>query len=142
MDNPHIMDNKLTHIVGGILRKDGRILLCLRHRNREHYPGVWDVPGGHVNTHESLQDALARELREELGIGADVPSGPAWLTYRSDELDFHLFLIERWHGEIRNCAPLEHEDLRWMSRDDLLEISLAHPMYEPILMRAFECQLC
>jgi 8-oxo-dGTP pyrophosphatase MutT (NUDIX family) len=42
----------LERVVGALLRNDNRVLLCLRSLEREHYPGVWDVPGGHIDRHE------------------------------------------------------------------------------------------
>lgn len=66
--------------VGGILVKDGKVLLGLRHPDRESFPDVWDVPGGHIEPGESPHRALRRELWEELGIDAVVDS--PWLMMR------------------------------------------------------------
>ena len=60
-----------------ILRKDDGVLLCHRHPERAWLPNVWDFPGGHVEALETHQQALARELYEELGVRIDAPAGPA-----------------------------------------------------------------
>ena len=61
--------------VSAILRWGGRILLC-RHE-KEGRGEYWLLPGGGVNSGESLVRALHRELSEEVGVGADVPvEGP------------------------------------------------------------------
>ena len=61
-------------VVVAALVRDGRVLLVHRTPHRHAYPGVWDLPGGHVEPGET---ALTRELREELGVqtapGAAVP---------------------------------------------------------------------
>ena len=114
------------------------MLLCLRSRHRESYPGVWDVPGGHVEPGESLQTALARELAEELGIQAEVPSGLPWKVVVNGDVRLSLFLIERWQGVITNCAPDEHESVQWVSPADIEKLELAHPAYEEILAEAMK----
>jgi 8-oxo-dGTP pyrophosphatase MutT (NUDIX family) len=122
-------------MVGAILRRDGRILLCLRSRERRRHPGVWDVPGGHVVDGESERRALVRELEEEIGVRADVPIEP-WRTFRTESLEFSLFVVDAWEGDIANRAPHEHEQLRWISLEELPRLQLAHPLYAMVLPQA------
>ena len=58
--------------VGGIVVQDGKVLLLLRKNAPE--AGSWSLPGGRVEFMESLEDAVVRELREELGITVEVES--------------------------------------------------------------------
>lgn len=131
----------LERVVGAVLRNDNRVLLCLRSRERKHYPGVWDVPGGHVDGHESPQEALVRELEEELGIRADVPAGRPWIIEEFEGVELSLFVIDQWDGEIRNCAPHEHEAVRWVSLEELPQLELAHPLYRSLLAQAVRSPL-
>jgi 8-oxo-dGTP diphosphatase len=58
-------------VVAALIFRDSRILICQRRRNDSH--GLqWEFPGGKVEAGESLEEALRRELREELGIEATV----------------------------------------------------------------------
>lgn len=69
-------------MVGGAILRDGR-LLTARRRNGA-YAGMWEFPGGKIEPGESSQDALRRELQEELGVEVEVgeplhqPDGNPW----------------------------------------------------------------
>ncbi|MGB3187573.1 MAG: NUDIX domain-containing protein [Ornithinimicrobium sp.] len=63
-------------VVAGLLRRGGRGLLLHRSSMRRWYPDCWDLPGGHVEATETSALALRRELREELGITADICGEP------------------------------------------------------------------
>lgn len=123
-------------VVAGLLRRNGRLLLCHRRPDRSSYPNVWDLPGGHVNENESATEALTRELAEELGIAIDLPEGPPWMTVRADGLELYLFLVDAWDGKPGNVAVDEHDDLTWAGIDDLGHLDLAHPSYPELLKRA------
>jgi 8-oxo-dGTP diphosphatase len=65
-------------VVAGVLVQNGRVLICQR-RADDHHPGKWEFPGGKVEPGERLDEALRRELHEELGV--DVRIGPLlWRT--------------------------------------------------------------
>ena len=57
-----------VHVVAGVIRDEGGRILVARRHDDSHQGGLWEFPGGKVEPGESLQVALARELREELGI--------------------------------------------------------------------------
>jgi 8-oxo-dGTP pyrophosphatase MutT (NUDIX family) len=95
-----------------------------------------DVPGGHVNPGESIVGALVRELGEELGIQVEPSQGDPWATLQADGVQLHLFLIDGWEGELRNLAEDEHDDIRWVSDDELDHLQLADPFYLSLLRQA------
>jgi 8-oxo-dGTP diphosphatase len=118
-----------ARIVVALLRDGDRVLLCHRSPRRRWYPDVWDLPGGHVEPGELPGAALARELREELGIDIAVPSGPPVQEVRADTFDMQIWLIEAWTGSPVNVAPDEHDAIAWFTEDALGELSLAHDSY-------------
>lgn len=130
------MTHRPVQLAAGLLRRDGRLLLCHRHPSRANFPNVWDVPGGHVDPGESLAGALVRELDEELGIRIDIPEGPPWTTLRSATIALHIFLVDRWQGDPQNLAPEEHDEIRWFNPDELAGLEFADSSYLPLLQRA------
>jgi 8-oxo-dGTP diphosphatase len=121
-----------AHIVTGLLRDGNRILLCHRSPLRRWYPDVWDLPGGHVEPGEPPGAALARELREELGIGITPPSGPPAREIHGDTFSMQIWLVDRWTGSPVNVAPDEHDAIAWFTEDALGALSLAHHSYPAI----------
>lgn len=117
---------------GGEILREKRILLGLRRAGGAYYAGVWDVFGGHCEADETPQQAITRELHEELGI---VPEGPVLLGVydepdptRYGEGRHYFFLIERWRGEPANLGD-EHEQIRWFTWDELHTVELAAQEY-------------
>ena len=103
---------------------DGRVLLSRRPEGRP-MAGLWEFPGGKVEPGETPEEALIRELTEELGI-CTIESCLAPLTFASHGYDdFHLlmplFACRRWEGTPR---PREGQELKWVRPEKLRE----HPM--------------
>jgi len=126
----------LTRVVGAIVRRDEQVLLCLRTRERTSYPGVWDIPGGHVDSAESLTDALIRELNEELGIEAVITSSTPWTIRRIGTTELSVFVVDEWRGELRNAAPDEHDEVRWISVHEFEGLPFAHVSFPTLLTLA------
>ncbi|WP_032369656.1 (deoxy)nucleoside triphosphate pyrophosphohydrolase [Rhodococcoides fascians] len=107
-------------VVAAALIDDGRLLLAQRTRPPE-LAGRWELPGGKVEPGESEDAALARELREELGvecsIGAalsgdvELPGGMVLRAYRASIVS-------------GTPAPLEHSALRWVDAATLPTVDL------------------
>lgn len=98
---------------------DGRILLAQRPAGKS-MAGLWEFPGGKVETGESPEAALVRELQEELGINT-WKSCLAPLTFASHSYeDFHLlmpvFACRKWEGSPR---PQEGQTLKWAHVSEL-----------------------
>lgn len=129
----------MHHVVAGALVTAGRVLLGHRSPFRDWYPDVWDLPGGHVEQGQSGPQALAREMREELGVQVLVhdPGPLTRLHVPGDEqtegLNLSVWSVQKWRGDPVNRCPDEHDELRWFDVHDLDALALAHPSYHQIL---------
>lgn len=99
-------------IVALILEKDGKILVEKRKESKKTTPSSIIFPGGHVNSHENLEDALAREIKEELGIIIYNPR----LIYQADfdceeKQRIYWYGCESYGGEMK---MYEAEKLIWI----------------------------
>ena len=124
----------MHHVVAGVLVDGDRILLAHRSPTRRWYPDVWDLPGGHVQDGEEERAAVARELAEELGVRVQLVGARPLLRLEdpTDHVRLGIWLVERWTGEVVNCAPDEHDELRWVSEAEAGALALAHPAYSEI----------
>ncbi len=113
-----------------LLASDGRVLLARRPEGRA-YAGWWEFPGGKIERGEAPEQALARELAEELDI--EVVSAYPWLThvfsYPHATVRLYFYRVTLWRGEPR---PREGQRLAWQ-RPEHPEVSPILPANGPIL---------
>lgn len=106
-------------VAAALYDRDGRVLIAERPAGK-HMAGRWEFPGGKVHVGESEADAVARELREELGI--DVASSHPFmrLTHSYDDRDVELsmWIVESFSGEPRG---LDGQCLKWVQPERLFD---------------------
>jgi 8-oxo-dGTP diphosphatase len=116
--------NTLLVVAVALVDPDGRVLLAQRPEGKA-MAGLWEFPGGKVDPGERPEQALIRELREELGIDTEA-SCLAPLSFASHAYDdFHLLMplwvCRKWDGI---AQPREGQVLKWVRPNDLR----AYPM--------------
>ena len=104
----------LLVVAVALVDADDRVLIAQRPEGKQ-MAGLWEFPGGKLEAGERPEDALIRELREELGIEVK-PACLAPLTFASHAYaDFHLlmplFVCRRWEGFVQSR---EGQSLKWV----------------------------
>ncbi len=103
---------------GAAIVRGGRLLLVKRLTPPE--AGSWSLPGGKVEFGERLADAVAREIREELGVEI-APERPLVVVETPNVDGQHwiapVYLARLVAGEPRNCEPTKHELVEWFPLD-------------------------
>ncbi len=120
-----------TDVAAAVIeRPDGTFLLACRPEGKP-YPGYWEFPGGKIEPGEDPRAALARELKEELGI--EVREATPWITrvyaYTHATVRLHFFRVTAWGGEPQ---PLEDQAISWQ-HIEAPEVEPMLPANAPVL---------
>lgn len=114
--------------VGAILTKveAGIKYILLVRRGTEPYKNYWSLPGGHIDPFETVEQAVIREIKEEVGLDL----APKFLFYFDEiipEFDIHA-VVNVFTGEARGTIKLmpgEILDSRWVALDEAVQMKLA-----------------
>jgi 8-oxo-dGTP diphosphatase len=114
----HTAGPALRFVAAALIVRDREVLIGQRRANQP-MASLWEFPGGKIEPGESAQEALARELAEELGIHAEV--GPAVTRIRhhyrhGGAVDLQFFAVRAFTGEIDNQI---YQEVRWVRLEDL-----------------------
>jgi len=110
------------HVAVGVIRDgQGNILISLRH-DTAHQGGLWEFPGGKVESGESVERALARELKEELDISIDEISPLIQIKHQYADLNV---LLDVWSVTLFSGIPKgsEGQEIKWVTADQLTDYS-------------------
>ena len=110
--------SKVVHVAVGVLvDSEGRVLIA-RRAPSSHQGGLWEFPGGKVEAHETVADALARELAEELGIKvlSTAPLLQISHAYKEKAVLLDVHRVIEWLEEPRGC---EGQPLAWVMPSSL-----------------------
>lgn len=114
----------LLVVAAALIEADGRVLVQQRPLNRS-LPGLWEFPGGKIEAGETPEQALVRELAEELGVAIDpalcVPTAFASAPLDGRHLIMLLYVVRGWHGDPQ---PLDATELRWATIEELRRLDM------------------
>ena len=126
------MRSKAINVVGGLILYKNKILICQRTKDCDH-PLKWEFPGGKTLVDESTENALIREIKEELKINIQEYKFlyDYIFEYKSLNKKIHLYfyLITKFSNDIINTI---HEQLKWIEIQELSNYDFLEGDYEII----------
>ncbi len=110
---------KTIKVVAAVIRNEDRIFATAR--GYGEYKGWWEFPGGKIEEGETPEQALVREIREELT--AEISVGELIKTVEYDYPSFHLVMDCFWAEVVSGQLELkEAEDARWLGKEELMDV--------------------
>lgn len=114
---------KIIEVVAAVIKgkNENQNKILATQRGYGEFKGMWEFPGGKMEPHESREDALKREIKEELNTEISICEFIQTIQYDYPEfhLTMHCFLCEVLSG---NLTLMEHEDSRWLSVNELYNV--------------------
>ena len=115
------MKNENIKVVAGLIFQNNKLLICQRSNFKDH-PLKWEFPGGKIKKNETSEDALIREINEELSI--NIFNYNELISYNFNYIDLgktvfiNFYLIKNFTGKILNNF---HNQLKWIEIKDIRE---------------------
>lgn len=114
------MERKRIEVVAAVIRRNGKVFAT--QRGYGPFKDGWEFPGGKMEPGETPQDALLREIREELD--AEIEIGRLLQTVEWDYPDFHLTLHCFLCSLVSGAVHLkEHQAAAWLRKDELRSVA-------------------
>jgi 8-oxo-dGTP diphosphatase len=128
----------LLVVAAALIDVDGRVLITQRPKGKS-MEGLWEFPGGKLELGETPEEALIRELKEELSIETKT-SCLAPLTFTSHKYEgFHLlmplYICRRWDGIV---TPMEEQRVKWVLANSLKDYKMP-PADKPLIGMLRDC---
>src|SRR5262249_19793204 len=118
-DTPTPSRRLLLVVAAAMLDSEGRVLLAQRPQHKQ-LGGLWEFPGGKLEAGEAPEDALIRELKEELDVTVEPDALEPYAFASHTYTDFHLlmplYVVTRWNGEPK---PHDAQALAWARPQEL-----------------------
>lgn len=112
---PTIDHKNLKIVVSIALINEANEILLSKRPNNKHLAGFWEFPGGKVESGETPEGALIREIKEELNIDINdkciAPLSFSEFDYKEFQLLLLLYICRRWEGEPKS---MENNELKWV----------------------------
>ena len=111
----------MNNVVAAIIKKDYQFLIVQRNR-KKHLGLKWEFPGGKVQETETFEEALLREIKEELNITINMHEKIAEEKYKDDKIDIvlHYYLCSYKSGTMKLS---EHETFAWVEKKDFYKFN-------------------
>ena len=115
---------KTVHVVGAIIENENKEILCALRGPEMTLPNYWEFPGGKIEVGESKEEALVREIDEELGCKIEVLQHVDDTTYEYEKV---IVRLETYLSRIIVGTPKisEHAEIKWVPRKELNTLNWA-----------------
>ena len=115
--------SKVIRVVAAVFCRGSKVLAC-RKAPGTSLAGYWEFPGGKIEPGESAEQALAREIAEELSLRTRVGEK---ITTTTHEYDFATIELTTYYCEILDGTPqlLDHDETRWVRKEEALSLQWA-----------------
>lgn len=136
-------EREIGVVCGVLVDDEGRYLACLRPAGK-HLAGFWEFPGGKIDFGETAEQALARELKEELGVDVEVGSGLEPVEWNDGGVFIRLM---PYFCKVSGGVPkaLEHEEVRWIGVGEFDGLKWAPadvPILDGLVLNHFNPPFC
>ena len=117
------MSKKIIHVVAAAIAKDGKIF-CAQRPEGKSLGGFWEFPGGKLEAGESPEQALIREIQEELNSEIEIIS---FVNEASYDYDFGTVVMKTYHAKLLSgkLELLEHQNSTWLAPHELKSLNWA-----------------
>lgn len=118
----------LTGVPAIIKNPKGEILLGKRSKSILYYPNMWGLPGGLIEFGETIEDAIKRELKEELGVNSEITKyGKPFMQMPVEECPIQSLNIVVYCKLLETPKPKdETSEVRWFAPEEIRKMNLAY----------------
>ncbi len=140
MNDPKKIVQKI--VLGGVVMRDGKMLILQRSRNEDVYPGIWEFPGGKREPLESSENSLLREIKEETSLNVKLIMPFSVFDYQiekpgeirdSTQINFLVAPI----GDGKITLSEEHQAFAWITSKEIDEYNFTEET-KNVIKKAFE----
>ena len=124
MERYSVNNPALIHVCAAVIRKNGKVLLCSR-PDGKHLGGMWEFPGGKVDSGETDGQCLCREIKEELSLDIFVTDQIYRINhiYPEKEVDIRFYRAFA-SDENQKIIAMDNQQYQWVEIPDLMKMDI------------------
>ena len=129
-------------VLGGVVMKDGKVLILQRHKNEDVYPNMWELPSGKREPLEPSEDSLMREVREETGLDIKMVMPFSVFDYQIEKPDeirdsTQINFLVTSVNDKNVVLSEEHQAFVWITKEEIDKYNLTEAT-KNVIQKAFE----